>query len=395
MKLATKNIDRLTLAPGQSELIKSSDDVPGLRFRIRDNGTRSWEFKLGRLPRMSLGKYPAVSVEQAHKTAREFYAKVILGQNPVQEIAEAKARNAETFGAAVAIYLERRQPEFRARSFGDVTRHLTVNFAALKNMSLAAVDRRAIAAQISKLATKTPTQANRTLTSVHKFFSWCVGEGLVETNPATDCNKAQESDSRDRVLSNDEIRALLAALPATGDYGDLVRLLLLTGQRRQEIARLQWGEIDFDTGRITLSGERTKNGRAHIIPMSDSVKAILQARPRNPGRDYVFGQRGGGYSDWGNAKAALDKKLAFKNEWRVHDLRRTCATGMAELGVQPHIIEAVLNHVSGHKGGVAGVYNRASYESDKRRALDLWANHVQALVTGEASKVVPMPIKRA
>jgi integrase len=392
MKLSKANIDRLTLAPGQSELIKSSDDVPGLRFRLRDNGTRSWEFKFGRLPRMSLGKYPAVSVEQAHKTAKELYAKVILGGNPVQEIAEAKVRRDETFGAAVAIYLERRQSELRAKSFSDVTRHLTVNLAALKNISLAAVDRRAIAAQISKLATRTPTQANRTLTSVHKFFGWCVGEGLIETNPATDCNKAQESDARDRVLSNDEIRALLAALPATADYGDLVRLLLLTGQRRQEFASLQWGEIDFDTGRIALPANRTKNGRAHIIPMSDSVKAILQARPRNPDRDHVFGQRGGAYSDWGYAKVALDAKLKIP-AWRIHDLRRTCATGMAELGVQPHIIEAVLNHVSGHKAGVAGIYNRASYEAEKRRALELWANQIEQIVAGRAAKVVPM--KRA
>jgi integrase len=267
-----------------------------------------------------------------------------------------------------------------------------VNLAALSGMGIAAVDRRAIAAQISRIATTAPSQANRTLTSVHAFFRWAVGEGLIENNPATDCNKAQESGARERFLTKDEIRALWTALPA-GDYGDLVKLLLLTGQRRQEFGDLHWSEIDFETGQITLSGERTKNQRTHIIPMSGTVAEILRARPRNPERDLVFGEKGrGGFGDWSKAKARLDTMLEIP-AWRIHDLRRTCATGMAELGVQPHIIEAVLNHISGHKGGVAGIYNRATYENEKRTALTLWANHVEAIVSDRAPKVVPM--KRA
>jgi integrase len=392
MKLSARNIDKLTLAPDQSELVKSSDDCPGLRFRIRDNGWRGWEFKFGKLPRIPLGKYPAVSVMQAHDKAREYYFKAKQGGNPAQEIAEAKARRDETFGAAVEIYLQRRQSEFRPRSLRDVTRHLTVNLTALKKLSIAAVDRRSIAAQIARLAIKAPTQANRTLGSVHAFFRWAQGEGLIENNPATGVTKAKENGARDRVLSNDEIRAVWAALPA-GDYGDLVRLLLLTGQRREEFASLQWSEVDFETSRITLPGSRTKNGRAHVTPMSDSVMAILRARPRNPDRDLAFGSRGvGGFGDWGRAKAALDAKLKLP-AWRLHDLRRTAATGMAELGVQPHVIEAVLNHISGHKAGVAGTYNRATYEGEKSRALALWANHVEAIVSDRASNVMPM--KRA
>jgi integrase len=340
---------------------------------------------------MSLGKYPGITVDAAHKMARELYAKVILGGNPVQEIAEAKARRNETFGAAVEIYLERRQSELRPRTFCDVSRHLKVNLAPLSGMGIAAVDRRAIATQLARLATSAPTQANRTLTSVHAFFRWAIGEGLLEFNPATGCNKAAESGARDRVLTNDEINHLWHALPK-GDYGDITKLLLLTGQRRQEIGDLRWSEVDFETGQITLPAERTKNGRAHVIPMSSAVMAILRARPRNPDRDLIFGERAGGFGDWSKAKARLDAKLNFE-PWVVHDLRRTAATGMAELGVQPHIIESVLNHVSGHKGGVAGIYNRASYEGEKSRALALWANHVEAIVTGKASTVLPM--KRA
>jgi integrase len=390
MKLSKQNIDRLKLAPGQSELVKSSDDVPGLRIRLRDNGSRSWEFKFGKQPRMTLGKYPAVDVNAAHKMARELYAKVILGGNPVQEIAEAKARRNETFGAAVAIYLERRQSELRPRTFGDVSRHLKTNLGELSGRSIAAVDRRAIAIQLARIATTAPTQANRTLASVHAFFRWCVGEGLLENNPATGLNKAKESGARDRVLSNDEIRALWTALPAS-DYGDLCKLLLLTGQRREEFGGLLWSEIDMETGRINLPAERTKNGRAHVVPLSDSVAAILQARPRNPDRDLVFGERVGGFGNWSKAKAKLDARLKIQ-PWRLHDLRRTCATHMAELGVQPHVIEAVLNHISGSKAGVAGIYNRSTYESEKSRALELWGNHVEAIASGKASKVVPIKV---
>jgi len=130
MKLTKANIDRLTLAPGQSEIVKSIDDVPGLRFRIRSNGSRSWEYKYGNFPRVSLGKYPAISLIEARKTAAEFYSKAVRGVNPALEIAEARARSAETFGSCVAIYLERRQSELKPRTFADVARHLTVNLAA-------------------------------------------------------------------------------------------------------------------------------------------------------------------------------------------------------------------------------------------------------------------------
>jgi integrase len=390
MKLSKQNIDRLKLAPGQSELIKSSDDIPGLRIRLRGNRL-SWEFKFGRtFGRVGLGKYPAISPTDAHKMAAELYVKVIRGENPAQERAEAKARRDETFAACVATYLERRQSEFRPKSFVDVKRRLTVNLAPLAKLNIASVDRRAIAAQLSRLTIKAPMEANHTLSSVHAFFSWAIGEGLIENNPATGCNKTAET-TRDRHLSNDEIRALWAALPA-GDFGDILKLLLLTGQRRREIGDLEWSEVDLETGRITLSGSRTKNGREHVIPMSASVMAILQARPRRDDRDLVFGEGEGGFSGWGKPKERLDETLRI-SEWVIHDLRRTAATGMAELGVQPHVIEAVLNHISGSKAGVAGIYNRSTYESEKRRALELWANHVEQIAAGRKAKVVP--IKRA
>jgi len=147
---------------------------------------------------------------------------------------------------------------------------------------------------------------------------------------------------------------------------------------------------------IELPGERTKKGRPHIIPLSEPAKAILAKFPRDD-RGCVFGRDSTGFSGWSKAREKIDRRIAEAGKpldhWTPHDLRRTVATQMAGLGIQPHIIEAVLNHVSGHKAGVAGIYNRATYDKEKREALNLWGEHVLALVEGRAATVVPL--KRA
>jgi integrase len=197
-----------------------------------------------------------------------------------------------------------------------------------------------------------------------------------------------------------------AALPAD-DYGDIVRLLMLTGQRREEIGALRWSEIDLDKGVITLPGERIKNGRDHVIPISDAVRTILQARKRMAGRDLVFGGGQGGFNTFARCKTRLDQSLLDARreavgaeaqsmpEWRLHDVRRSVATHMAESGIQPHIVEAVLNHISGHKAGVAGIYNRASYEGEKASALAEWAHKLEAIISGKPGKIVPIRSRTA
>lgn len=206
-----------------------------------------------------------------------------------------------------------------------------------------------------------------------------MGDRRADANPVVGTNKAAEEISRDRVLSDEELRSVWLRA-GDGDYGTIIRLLILLGQRRGEIAGMRWSEIDFDKRLWRIGAERTKNGRAHDVPLPDAVVELLAAHGRREGRDLVFGSREGPFQGWGSAKNALDERirgeLGEKPEWkpwRLHDLRRTAATRMADLGVQPHVVEAVLNHFSGHKAGVAGVYNRASYEPEKRSALNLWA----------------------
>jgi integrase len=177
------------------------------------------------------------------------------------------------------------------------------------------------------------------------------------------------------VLTQEELRQLWRSL---GDdrFSEIVRLLLLTGQRRNEVGKLQWSEVDLARKLIMLPPERVKNGRAHEVPLSAQALAILARLPRRNSSEFIFAERG--FNDWDRAKQELDQRAGIA-DWRLHDARRTCATGMAEIGVLPHIVEAVLNHQSGHKSGVSGVYNRAKYSGEMRSALQLWADHLDQL----------------
>jgi len=166
---------------------------------------------------------------------------------------------------------------------------------------------------------------------------------------------------------------------------------MLTAQRRDEIGSLRWSEINKVGKLVSLPPERTKNSRPHDVPLSDAALEIIEGQPQRKGRDLVFGEGEGGYSGWSRAKAAVDKTAKLSTPWTLHDLRRTAATRMADQGVQPHVIEAILNHVSGHKAGVAGIYNRSTYAVEKRAALDLWASHLRLILAqSEGANVVKL-----
>jgi integrase len=226
-----------------------------------------------------------------------------------------------------------------------------------------------------------------------KFLSWCAGEGFIDTNPAQFTNKNPEQ-SRDRVLADAELRTIWHALPE-GDYRDIVRLLLLTGQRKSEIGDLQRDEIDLDSAVITLPPARTKNRAKHTVPLSAPALEILKARMHEDGRGPVFGIGKGdrGFSGWSRCKARLDAAVQIKPPFVIHDLRRTVSTGLGNIGIAPHIIEQILNHQSGAKAGVSGVYNKSVYEPETRAALDRWANHLMTIVEGRESNITPL--KRA
>jgi integrase len=289
--------------------------------------------------------------------------------------------------------LKARKPELKGRYFDEIERHLMNHASSLHKLPLKSVTQLNIANLLNKIeAERGPVAPNRTRASLSQFFSWVLSEGidLPKGNPVTHTRKRAER-SRDRVLTDDELRRIWNACNPTECYGAIVRLLILTGQRRDEIASLRCAEVE--DGQINLPKARTKNKRPHIVPLSDVAKEILDRFPRKD-RETVFGETGmTGYGALSQSKKKLDERIGKIEPWTLHDVRRTAVTGMAELGVQPHVIEAVVNHVSGHKGGVAGIYNRASYEPEKRAALNLWAEHL--LAVDEGRKAVLVPMKRA
>lgn len=250
---------------------------------------------------------------------------------------------------------------------------------------------------------------NRFRSNLSAFFAWAITEGFLETNPVENTAKAEENGPRERVLTPLELAEVWMVL-GTDDFSNIVRLLILTGQRREEIGGLRWSEVDFERGLIVLPPGRTKNKRQHELPLSPQASAILVRRKAlmegrasgviTLGRDTspVFGEGQRGFSGWGYSKARLDERIAKQREaggakpmpkWTLHDLRRTAATIMAEnLGILPHIIEAILNHTGGHKGGVAGAYNRARYTDEMRAALCNWALYVDEITLPSRPKAV-------
>jgi integrase len=376
-------------------MIVFDDTLPGLGLRLRATGGRSFvfQFKIGtQQRRMTLGNASAIKLEQARATASKLHAYVRLGHDVAAERNERRAQITDTFGATLARYLPRQKARVRPRSYIEIDRYLSRYLRSFHELPLARIDRRAIAEQLFRIETANGTAAaNRARTCLSAFFSWCMREGLADANPVIGTGRREEV-SRARVLNEDELLIVWQAL-GNDEFSAIVRLLILTGQRREEIGGLRWSELVND--RIILPSERTKNKREHVIPLSEPAQAIIDAQPRRRDREHVFGRGTGGFSGWSRCKARLDARVAEMMGhplpgWTLHDIRRSCATHMAELGAAPHIIEAILNHVSGHKHGIHGVYNRSTYEREKRVALQMWTNHVLALLEKRESEVVTL-----
>jgi integrase len=393
MKLTASTVRTLALPEGKSDHIFFCENLSGFGLRVRASGARAFYVQYavgGRTRRMRLGSTTLLDLGEAREKAREILAKVRLGTDPAAERAESRSRAGETFGALAQRYLDRRRndPKLRLRSLAEIERHLTRNLKALYPLRIDAVTRRAIATELTRLTDENgPSEANRTRASVSKFLDWCAGEGFIDVNPAQYTNVNPEA-ARDRVLSMVELAIIWRALPA-GDFGDIVKLLMLVGARAREIGELHWDELD-ERSTIVIPASRSKNRRAHTIHLVPAAAAILRAREQTTAHGPVFGRGKRGFNGWGRSKRQLDAKVKLAAGWVVHDIRRAVATHMGELGVLPHVIESCLNHISGTKSGVAGIYNRARHEIEKGDAWALWATHLLAAVDGVESNVTPL-----
>jgi integrase len=247
---------------------------------------------------------------------------------------------------------------------------------------------------------RSEARARKLLTALSAFFDWLHTEGLVKNNPCRDVARPENGTSRDRTLDSNEVRWFWqAAEMERGLYGPLLKLLLLTGARLDEVSGMRRDELSDDGAVWNLPGSRTKNRRPHIVPLPPMARDLIKSLPR--GGDFIFSTTGTSpVSGWSRMKKRLDKNMLDVarlekpdvkiGAWRLHDLRRTFCTGCGELGIAPHVIELCVNHVSGSRAGIAGAYNRSVMLPERKAALERWASHVAGLVDGRPAKVITM-----
>jgi integrase len=402
LELDQETVAGLALAPGRDEDFVWDSKVEGYGVRLRRGAkglhlTYVAQYRAnGHTRRVTLGSTKRLVELEAREGARKVLARATLGEDPQSEKAAKRAQAERTLSKVVVAYLAGKKSELRPNSYRLAKLYLAgPYFRPLHAMGIGEISHPDIAARLTAIkrdhSSHTAAAARRAISAL---FTWCMEEGWCGANPVVGTRKPAEAKSRERVLSDAELVAVWSAC-GDDDFGRIVRLLILLGSRRKEIGGMCWSEFDdLDIGIWTLPAERSKNGQPNTITLSAPALKIVRMvsdlrfqslMRQHDGRDQLFGARGGrnGYAAWGHSKKALDRRLGNAvGPWRLHDLRRTVATGMADIGIEPHIIEAALNHRSGHRRGVAGVYNRSVYEQQVKAALARWAAHVLALVEG-------------
>jgi integrase len=382
--------------PKSYDRVHFDKDLPGYGLRVRGSGVHSLMVQYaigGRSRRVVIGKLGSIEPGKAYATAKDLLAEARLGDDPAAAKRLARTRAAETFGALLPRFLERQRVKNTARSFQETERHLTKHCRSFHGISVKQIDRRTIGERLAEIEKRSgPAAANRVRASLSAFFMWLAREGYVDTNPVAFTNKAIENGAREHFPSDGELCSIWQTLHGTpgpsGGYDAIVKLLLLTGLRRDEIGGLCWSEVDFGDATILLPSTRTKSRREHTIPLSGLALQILKAQPHRTNsdgtpREHVFGNgHDRGFQGWSKAKHELDARIAEAGHvvrpWVLHDLRRALSTAMHErFRIPPHIVESILCHV---KAGVAGVYNRAEYLDERRAALERWSAHIADLL---------------
>jgi integrase len=402
MKLTTTTVKTLALPPGAADRTYFDDSLPAFGLRVRAGGARTWVVQFdvaGKTRRMSLGTVAALDLGEARKRARDILAARTLGRDPASERRQIRAQQRETFGALLLErYLPFKREELRPRSFKEVERHLVKHARPLHPRPITSITRREIATLVDALKTKTgASNSNYVLGSLSGFFGWLLRRGMLDgTNPAAFIDRAATK-PRQRLLTDAELKEIWQALDGSDrDYADVVKLLTYTCARKSELGGLRYDELDLDAAEIRLPPQRCKNGEPHLIPLAPQALAVLKARVPTTGRPCVFGRGATGLTGWSHRNAALVARINAARTaagveampaFVLHDLRRCASTGMAEhLNIMPHVVESVLGHVSGDK--IARTYNLAGYAAEKRRALERWADYVDAVVSGKAPGTV-------
>jgi integrase len=435
MKLTERKIETLAVEGGGKDRLIFDDVQRGLAVRVTASGGKTYlaQYTLhGHKWRVPLAACSALALAKAREAAAAVMGDVAKGRNPAADRKAAAAaerakrtRNRLTLRVLIEDWNRHHLAKRRPRYAEEAVRALSRTFADALDDAAEDLDRATVVRALDALmrrgarkdgGTDKPKGAamtGRTAAYGRAAFAWAVKRGMLAANPFADLPVAQSVAKRERVLCDDEIGDIWrAAGEMAAPYGSLIRLLILTGQRRGEVAGMTWGELSEDLATWTLPGSRTKNGIAHVVPLSGPARDLLRsvlladenevkrimADGRTSGALVLPGALGTAFAGWSKAKRALDDVIlrarrdratgipAPSVPWNVHDLRRTVATGLQRLGVRLEVTEAVLNHVSGTRGGIAGVYQRHDWATEKRAALDSWAAHVVSIVEGRLAK---------
>jgi integrase len=418
-----------SLKPPKAGRIEYWDSyLPGFGLRVAESGRKTWVAMYrvqGKLVRETVGTTALIpNVAAARNRARESMQKARSGKNPVRERREREiAAKAEAeklpavFREVAERYLERyAKKNTKPTTWKELWRQLEVDvFPKWGNRPISSIARQDVTALLGGIEDRgSPVQANRTLARLKTLFKWAVDEEFISVDPTVRVRKIVKETARDRALTDDEIRLFWAGCDKLGwPFGRMYQLLLLTAQRRDEVAGVEWAEIDIDRCLWTIPREKAKNNRGHEVHLCKLAIEVIAGLPRFNSRFVLTTNRDRPVSGFSKSKERLDRHMleqrrvqigadgiedaggAAIEDWVLHDLRRTAATGMARLNVSPHVVDKILNHVSGTIRGVAAVYNRHGYFEERKAALEAWGRYVERLVRPTPSNVIEIPPRRA
>jgi integrase len=384
--------------------------VSGLRLVVQPSGAKSWALRYrfaGQPKKLTIGGYPAIGLADARKAGQAALGELARGNDPAAQKREAKVTARATARAeerAALDVVEKVVEEFIERYAKPNTRDWRETQRLLRKDVVAAWQGRRLSeigkADIHRLLDKmvdrgAAVTANRTFAQFRKLCRWAVSRGIIEHNPCDGVEAPTKETPRDRVLDERELALVWRAAGGLGfPYGPVARLLILTGARRDEVAAARWEEIDLEKRVWSLPAERSKNRRAHAIPLSPAAVEIIEGLPRFEGGPFLFAAGKTPPSAFSKAKARLDVLVSEQNggepipHFVIHDIRRSVASGLASIGIPLHVIERALNHVSGSFGGIVSVYQKHSYADEMRCASEAWARHVERIASGQAASNV-------
>lgn len=381
---------------------------PGLYLVVQPSGSRSFAFRFshkGKSGKKTLGNAAAGAMTLAAARAAAAALRHRLETQPEAVMAVTAVTpkmgggGGDKIEAAIATFLERHV--YRKNRISSA-RHVEgilngIVLPAWRGRTVESIRRRDVIELVESVAAKGyGVRANRTVNVLSKLFNWLMARDVLATSPVTGVERPHKEEARNRVLDDDELRRLWLACADEGAHGQAVRMLILTGCRRDEVGEMVWPELDKEMELWTLPPERTKNARQHAVPLSTQALALINARPWFAGCPFVFSADGkGAPNNWAKVKRRLSEKAGILPEsWRLHDLRRTCASGMQKLGVSVPVVEKALNHVSGTFRGIVAVYQTDPLADEVRIALQKWADRVEEIVGGKPAKVVALRGKR-